>query len=65
MTTLTTVPTGHARHVGDRGEAPVMADTEEKARKAGICKVNEILPAVTLPETAADIRMLHEDGERA
>ncbi len=62
-----TVLTGHARHVGDR-IALVMADTEEKARKArDLVRVEyEILPAVTLPETAADMAgMLHEDGVKS
>ena len=61
-----TVLTGHARHVGDR-IALVLADTEEKARKAkDLIKVEyEILPAVTDPHTAADrAGDLHEDGTR-
>lgn len=62
-----TVLTGHARHVGDR-IALVMADTEEKARRArDLVKVEyEVLPAVTSPDNAADLAgLLHEDGEKS
>ncbi len=62
-----TILTGHARHVGDR-IALVMAETEEKARKArDLVRVEyEIMPAVTVLETAADMAgTLHEDGEKS
>lgn len=62
-----TILTGHARHVGDR-IALVMADTEEKARKAmDLIRVEyEILPAVTTLEAAVEMAgILHEDGHKS
>ena len=62
-----TVLTGHARHVGDR-IALVMADTEEKARKAmKLVKVEyDILPAVIEPDSASEMAgILHEDGQKS
>ena len=61
-----TVRPGQARHVGDR-IALVMADTKRRRERPGSCGGQyEILPAVTLPETAADMAgMLHEDGVKS
>lgn len=62
-----TVLTGHARHVGDR-IALVMAETEEKARKArDLVRVEyKIMPAVVSLDTAAEMAgILHEDGQKS
>lgn len=62
-----TILTGHPRHVGDR-IALVMAETEEKARKArDLVRVEyKIMPAVVSLDTAGEMAgILHEDGQKS